>query len=169
VATPQARSSWRASSPAGPSTTGDLFVRPRRLHPDHCQADACRDPQDHDPPRLLPSNPDVLLAETVEVERYIRWADLMRKVHRLEVLDCPCGGKRKVVGLVRDLDQIRATLERIRLPCMPLRFAMPQEEALQARTAVPVPAQVNDSESFKGSLYPVGGGRHLKLDVLHED
>ena len=32
--------------------------------------------------------------------------------------------------------------------------------ALHARAAVPVSARVNGSDAFKGSLYPVGGGRH---------
>ncbi|HEY3549308.1 MAG TPA: hypothetical protein VGK17_24820 [Propionicimonas sp.] len=78
-----------------------LFVRPRRKDPDRSQAHAALDAHD-DELRVLPQDPDSLLAETVEEERYVRWADLMRKVHGLEVLDCPCGGKRKVVELLRD-------------------------------------------------------------------
>jgi hypothetical protein len=69
-----------------------LFVRPgcQCKAPDHCRAHAGLDAHD-DQPRVLPADPDALLAETVEEERYLRWADLVRKVHGFEVLDCPSG------------------------------------------------------------------------------
>ncbi len=39
----------------------------------------------------------------------------MRKVLGVEVLDCPCGGKRKLVEEVTSSDKIRETLQRLGL------------------------------------------------------
>ncbi|MGC4119636.1 MAG: YdeI/OmpD-associated family protein [Myxococcales bacterium] len=55
-----------------------------------------------------------------------------------------------------------STLERIAEGMEYYALSVPLEvsQALQVRAAVPVLAKVNGSEEFKGSLYPVGGGRH---------
>ena len=55
-----------------------------------------------------------------------------------------------------------STLERIATGMEYYALSVPVEtsRALHARGAVPVLAKVNDSDAFKGSLYPVGGGRH---------
>jgi len=55
-----------------------------------------------------------------------------------------------------------SALERIASGMEYYALSVPLEtsQALQTRGAVPVLARVNDSDAFKGSLYPVGGGRH---------
>jgi len=55
-----------------------------------------------------------------------------------------------------------STLERIATGMEYYALSVPMEtsQALHTRAAVPVVAKVNDSDAFKGSLYPVGGGRH---------
>lgn len=55
-----------------------------------------------------------------------------------------------------------STLERIAegMEYYALSVPLKTSQALKARAAVPVLATVNGSEAFKGSLYPVGGGRH---------
>jgi len=55
-----------------------------------------------------------------------------------------------------------STLERIAdgMDYYALSVPTSTSEALHARAAVPVSARVNGSDAFKGSLYPVGGGRH---------
>jgi hypothetical protein len=55
-----------------------------------------------------------------------------------------------------------STLERIATGMEYYALSVPMEtsQALHTRGAVPVLAKVNDSDAFKGSLYPVGGGRH---------
>ncbi|HEY3448583.1 MAG TPA: hypothetical protein VGK67_19660 [Myxococcales bacterium] len=61
----------------------------------------------------------------------------MRKVHGLEVLDCACGGKRKVVELVREPEKNRATRERLGLAFAPLKFTRarpPVRSASPSRT-----------------------------------
>jgi hypothetical protein len=41
-------------------------------------------------------------------------------------------------------------------------FSVPAKitQALGTKAAVPITARINGSKSFRGSLYPVGGGRH---------
>jgi len=39
----------------------------------------------------------------------------MKRVHKVDVQKCPCGGKRKVVGYVTDREKIREGLERMGL------------------------------------------------------
>ena len=55
-----------------------------------------------------------------------------------------------------------STLERIATGMEYYALSVPlgTSQALHTRGAVPVLAKVNDSDAFKGSLYPVGGGRH---------
>jgi hypothetical protein len=55
-----------------------------------------------------------------------------------------------------------STLERIATGMEYYALPVPMEtsQALHTRGAVPVFAKVNGSDAFKGSLYPVGGGRH---------
>ncbi|MGC4118724.1 MAG: hypothetical protein QM765_30030 [Myxococcales bacterium] len=43
----------------------------------------------------------------------MRWAELMHKVLGIDVLSCPCGGKRKLVDEVAKPEEIRQTLERL--------------------------------------------------------
>jgi len=96
------------------------FVRTRRTHPDApghpglCERD---EELSTVPPGEEP------LAGAEPGERYLRWAELMRKVWGFQVLDCPCGGKRKFVEEVSSPDQIRKTLERLGLWRAPLPWA----------------------------------------------
>lgn len=55
-----------------------------------------------------------------------------------------------------------STLERLAEGMEYYALSVPAETSrvLSTRAAVPVSARVNGSEAFRGSLYPVGGGRH---------
>jgi len=45
----------------------------------------------------------------------VPWAKLMKRVHGIDVLKCPCGGTRKVMSYVTDPEKIREGLERLGL------------------------------------------------------
>ncbi|MGC4121249.1 MAG: hypothetical protein QM765_43065 [Myxococcales bacterium] len=65
---------------------------------------------------VLPADGPALLQGAAQPEEhYLRWADLMRKAWGVDVLDCPCGGKRKFVEEVCSPEKIRQTLERLGL------------------------------------------------------
>ena len=49
-------------------------------------------------------------------ERYLDWATLLRRVHRVEVLRCPCGGTRVVTAFVEDPKLAVEVLEKLGLP-----------------------------------------------------
>ena len=44
------------------------------------------------------------------------WAELLRRVFLVDVLACPCGGRRKVLAAIHDPDSIRRVLEALGLP-----------------------------------------------------
>ncbi len=46
----------------------------------------------------------------------IRWAELLQRVFREDVLACPCGGRRRVLAFVTERNAIRAILEHLGLP-----------------------------------------------------
>jgi len=49
----------------------------------------------------------------------IDWAELLKRVHNVDALACPCGGRLKFVALILDEDPARAILESLRLPSEP--------------------------------------------------
>ena len=64
----------------------------------------------------------------------IRWADLLLKVFREDVLSCPCGGRRVVLALVTEKKVIHAILDHLGLPTTgppiaPARSTSPDESA----------------------------------------
>jgi hypothetical protein len=44
------------------------------------------------------------------------WAELLRRVFRLDVLACPCGGRRKVLAFITERTVARSILEAMGLP-----------------------------------------------------
>ena len=46
----------------------------------------------------------------------IRWADLLLRVFREDVLSCACGGRRVVLAFITEKKVIRAILEHLGLP-----------------------------------------------------
>ena len=56
--------------------------------------------------------------ETVELrERRLSWADLMRRVWEVDVLQCPgCGGRRELIAVITQPDVIVRFLESLGLP-----------------------------------------------------
>jgi hypothetical protein len=97
--------------------------------------------QDDEPASTLPVEveaPEAAAAESEGPERYISWAELMKRVHGLEVLKCPCGGTKKVKARVRDPQKARERLVELGLWKEPPRVAKargpPQGEFFDRRS-----------------------------------
>ena len=59
-------------------------------------------------------------APAAERKRRYTWAQLMRRVFKLDVLECPfCKGRRKLIALITDAPVIRAILDCLGLPSDP--------------------------------------------------
>ena len=66
--------------------------------------------------------------------RWLRWAELLRRVFRIDVLECPkCHGRREVIGFVVDPESIHAILSHLGLPTAP----PPIEGARRSRRGSP--------------------------------
>jgi len=63
------------------------------------------------PRRRPPATHDDTTAATERIRRHT-WAELMKRVFDLDVLECPhCGGRRRVIALINDPPVIRAILD----------------------------------------------------------
>lgn len=114
------------------------FVKAKRVDPEECRGHAGLDEHEEEISTIPAApDPDPEAAAEEPPERYVRWADLLRKVHGFDVLACPCGGRRKVVDLVSEPDEIRDTLARLGLKSEPLDLSKarraPQEEMFDPR------------------------------------
>jgi hypothetical protein len=65
----------------------------------------------------------VAQAAVHEPSTRIDWAELLKRVHDVDALACPCGGRLKLVALIPDEDPARAILESLRLPSEPPAIA----------------------------------------------
>ena len=63
----------------------------------------------------VPDQIDPLVGAEEPPEAYIPWAELMKRVHKIDVLKCPCGGRRRFVGYVTEPEKIREGLEELGL------------------------------------------------------
>jgi hypothetical protein len=53
-------------------------------------------------------------------DRYLPWAELLRRVHEVDVLRCRrCLGRRRIIAFLTDPQVVRAILEHLRLPAEP--------------------------------------------------
>ena len=51
------------------------------------------------------------------VRRYYTWAELLRRVFRVEIFTCPnCGGARRLLAAIQDPDSIERVLRAMGLP-----------------------------------------------------
>jgi len=77
----------------------------------------------------LPAEPDLGMdgGGDGSPERYIPWAELLRRVHGVDVLRCSCGGRRKVLAYVTAKEEIRQSLERLGLWTDPPKVARARE------------------------------------------
>lgn len=91
------------------------FVRARRIVGSDCPGHPGLGVHDEEIAHLPGDGDGVTEGDPEPAERYLRWADLMRKTLGVEVLNCPCGGKRKFVEEVCEPERIRLTLERLGL------------------------------------------------------
>ena len=60
------------------------------------------------------------------------WAQLMRRVFAIDVLECPrCGGRLRILATIQSPDAIRKILDCLGLPSRapPIRPAMPRDQA----------------------------------------
>ena len=95
------------------------------MRPARKEAELCRSHPGCEPGReqvtTLPDQIDPLFGREEQLggeepqEAYIPWAKLMKRVHRIDVLKCPCGGTRKVKSYVTDPEKIREGLEKLGL------------------------------------------------------
>ena len=63
-----------------------------------------------------------------------RWAELLQRVFREDVLACPCGGRRRVIAFITKQAVVKAILEHLGLPTTgptiaPARSTAPPEAA----------------------------------------
>jgi len=115
------------------------FVRAKRVDPEECRGHAGLDEHEEEISTIPASvDPDPEAAAEAIPEHYVRWADLLRKVFDIDVLACPCGGRRKVVDLVSEPEEIRKTLDRLGLKTEPLEPSKarlpPQDEMFHPRS-----------------------------------
>ena len=52
----------------------------------------------------------------------IDWADLRRRTFKEDVLQCACGGKRRVMAVIRRYDEARAMLKRMGVEVSPTKI-----------------------------------------------
>src|SRR5450432_2537703 len=87
------------------STTLPIVVRPCSEPAPHCMAAIA---------------PRYIAASVVrEPSTRIDWAELLKRVHDVDALACPCGGRLKFIALILDEDAARAILRSLRLPSEP--------------------------------------------------
>jgi len=52
--------------------------------------------------------------------RYVPWADLLKRVHDIDALECPsCGGRLRMISLIMQKDAVHRILASLGLPCEP--------------------------------------------------
>ena len=98
----------------------------RRCHPGKQE----HDDRQYELPLDLPSEADALFGRAglpqgvldlvkapLPRDRYLPWADLLRRVYRVDVLRCPCGGTRQVTAFIDDPEVLREVLGKLGLPC----------------------------------------------------
>jgi hypothetical protein len=77
-------------------------------------------PRSDHPPIVSPTRAQ---AAVHEPSTRIDWAELLKRVHDVDALACPCGGRLKFVALILDEDPARAIIESLRLPSEPPAIA----------------------------------------------
>ena len=60
----------------------------------------------------------------------IPWAELLQRVFAIDVLACPCGGRRKVLACLTDPKVVKQILEHLGLPATGPPVAPPRTSAL---------------------------------------
>jgi hypothetical protein len=69
--------------------------------------------------RTAEANPpgDLLVEVLRPIRRYYTWADLLRRVFRVEIFTCPnCGGARRLLAAIQDPGAIERVLRAMGLP-----------------------------------------------------
>jgi len=61
----------------------------------------------------------VAAAAVREPTTRIDWAEFLKRVHDVDTLACPCGGRLKFIALMLEEDPARAILESLHLPSEP--------------------------------------------------
>jgi hypothetical protein len=88
-------------------------------------------------PSPPPTEPPLACARK---RRWIDWADLLKRVFALEVLACACGGRRRVLSVIKDERVARRILDHLGLPSQVplLATAAPQPQGELWPTGPPV-------------------------------
>ena len=103
-----------ATAAATTAITVARIVKPSTLP---ILARRCSEPAPHCVAPVAPRY--VAPAAIREPSTRIDWAELLKRVHDVDALACPCGGRLKFVALILDEDPARAILESLRLPSEP--------------------------------------------------
>jgi len=106
--------SWRADVvPLPPATPGDVLSNPQRAGNTAPLAGPSSSPDESpaEPARARRSGPP-------GNPRRLPWAELMRRVFAIDVLECPppCGGRLRILAAIHDRDVVRAILDCLGLP-----------------------------------------------------
>ena len=85
--------------------------------------------------------------------RNYRWAELMLRVFAIDVLECPCGGRRSLIAVITQPDVIRAILDCLALSSNGSPRSPP---SMRAATGLPFDS-ANESESLEPRFVPEPG------------
>lgn len=141
-AAPTEASLPRAAEPASPSDAdNERVLAGATLHPRTARAGSC-------PAALPPSSgrggdPHASGPRPASSGRNLSWAELIRRVFIVDVLECPkCGGRMKILAAIQTPEAIRAILENLGLPSRapPTSAAvLPMEDPSAEAMPMPMP------------------------------
>ncbi|MCL4685241.1 transposase [Myxococcota bacterium] len=107
------------ASLAEPLSDAETRGRPRREPPDRCSPPVPSSPVGA-PPTRTPCGPEEPLPEPGEPTlrpRRLAWAELLRRVFAVDVLECPrCGGRMRLLAAIQPPDVTQAILDCLELP-----------------------------------------------------
>ena len=83
--------------------------------------------EDNDEPSSPPTSLGTGIVKPVGAR--IDWASLLRRIHLVDVLACPCGGRRSVLADINDPSVVTAILAHLGLPTQPPPIARARSPA----------------------------------------
>src|SRR5882724_4754644 len=110
----------------GPNSAWRAEIVPR---PPESGAAACHPAPVQPPPGESPASTAAERPSSGQQTR-IPWSELLQRVFREDVLQCPCGGRRVVLAFLTDATVVKAMLEHLGLPATgpPIAHARPHEQ-----------------------------------------
>ena len=93
--------------------------------------------------------------------RRLDWASLLKRTWDLDVLQCPCGGRRRVMAFVTDKDEARKILQRLGLPATGPPLAPARPPKWQAELDLQPPEEFGSDPT-----YPDDGAQQPAFDEV---